>query len=112
MKDFIACCGLDCESCEARIATMNDDGELRRDVAKRWSELNHAEITPEMINCTGCRLPGMKTPYSGSLCPIRKCVRERDFATCGDCGEMGNCGKLGMIIRNNARVLRNLKETD
>ena len=25
MKSFIAYCGLDCEACEARIATVNDD---------------------------------------------------------------------------------------
>ncbi len=29
MKDFIAYCGLDCESCEARLATVNNDNELR-----------------------------------------------------------------------------------
>ena len=47
MKNFIAYCGLDCESCEARIATLNNDDELRRKVAKYWSELNKVEITPE-----------------------------------------------------------------
>ena len=59
MKDFIAYCGLDCETCEARQATINNDDALRRKVAKLWSELNRAEITPAMINCTGCpcRLP-------------------------------------------------------
>ncbi len=25
MKQLIACCGLDCESCDARIATVRDD---------------------------------------------------------------------------------------
>lgn len=30
MKEFIACCGLDCEKCEARIATVNNDNELRK----------------------------------------------------------------------------------
>ena len=34
MKQFIACCGLDCEKCEARIATINDDNSLREKVAK------------------------------------------------------------------------------
>ena len=29
MKQLIACCGLDCESCDARIATVRDDNELR-----------------------------------------------------------------------------------
>ena len=40
MKKYIAYCGLDCESCEARRATVNDDDSLRQKVAKEWSELN------------------------------------------------------------------------
>ena len=109
MNDLIACCELDCESCEARIATVNDDDGLRRKVARLWSELNHAEITPEMIQCTGCRLPGAKTPYSDALCPIRRCAGVRNHATCGSCAEMERCGKLGMITKNNAQALENLK---
>ena len=27
MKNFIAYCGLDCEKCEARLATINNDNE-------------------------------------------------------------------------------------
>ena len=34
MNKYIAYCGLDCETCEARIATVNDDNELREEVAK------------------------------------------------------------------------------
>ena len=40
MNSFIAYCGLDCESCEARMATMNNDDTLRKKVAKLWSELH------------------------------------------------------------------------
>ena len=53
MKEYIAYCGLDCESCEARLATVNNDATLRQKVAKEWSDLNGVEITPEMINCVG-----------------------------------------------------------
>ena len=53
MNDYIAYCGLDCETCEAHIATVNNDYDLRIKVAKEWSELNSVEITPEMINCAG-----------------------------------------------------------
>ena len=109
MKDFIAYCGLDCETCEARIATVNGDEALRRKVAKRWSELNGVEITPEMINCDGCRVDGRKTPYCEALCPIRQCALERGVATCGDCAEMDACKKVGMVIGNNAEALNNLK---
>ena len=77
MKELIAYCGLDCENCEARIATERNDDALREKVARSWSEFNHVEITPEMIHCTGCRMPGAKTPYSDSLCPIRRCAQSR-----------------------------------
>ena len=37
MKNSIAYCGLDCEKCEAYIATQNDDDDLRAKVAKEWN---------------------------------------------------------------------------
>ena len=39
MNQYIACCGLNCETCEARIATVNNDDTLREKVAALWSEL-------------------------------------------------------------------------
>ncbi len=107
-KDYIAYCGLDCETCEARLATINDDCELREKVAKQWSELNNAEITPEMIHCSGCRIDGAKTPYCESLCAVRQCAMGKKLETCGDCGELDTCEKVGMITRNNEQALRNL----
>ncbi|MBR6029369.1 MAG: DUF3795 domain-containing protein [Clostridia bacterium] len=109
MKNYIACCGLDCEACEARLATVRDDDALRRKVAEEWSELNQVEITPEMINCTGCRIEGPKTPYCEALCPIRQCAREKGCETCGDCPEMDGCDKLNMILSNNEDARRRLK---
>lgn len=70
-NELIGCCGLDCEKCDARLATLNNDDELRRKTAELWSKLNSAEITPQMINCTGCRLDGVKTPFCSFICPIR-----------------------------------------
>ena len=62
MKQLIACCGLDCESCDARIATVRDDNELREKTAQLWSKLNNIpEITTDTINCMGCRVDGVKT---------------------------------------------------
>ena len=54
MKQLIACCGLDCESCDARIATVKNDNELREKTAQKWSAMNNApEITAATINCMG-----------------------------------------------------------
>lgn len=48
MKTMIAFCGLDCEKCDAYIATKNDDQALREKTAKLWAELNNAPILPSM----------------------------------------------------------------
>jgi len=44
---MIAYCGLDCEKCDAHIATVNNDDALREKTAKLWAELNDAPITAE-----------------------------------------------------------------
>lgn len=109
MKQFIAYCGLDCEVCEARLATVRNDNELRRKVAAEWSKMNKVEITPEMINCEGCRLDGVKTPYCDSLCPIRQCALSKGVETCGSCGETESCQRVKMILDSNAEARRNLQ---
>lgn len=109
MNKLIACCGLDCEKCDARIATITNDDGLRQRTAELWSKLNGAGILPEMINCTGCRTDGVKTPFCGEICAIRKCARERAVDTCADCGEMDECPRLQMITANNPQALENLK---
>ena len=109
MDRLIAYCGLDCGKCEARKATIDDDDALRAKVAKEWSELNGVEITPDQINCLGCRADGVKTVYCDSLCPIRQCALSKGLETCGDCAEMMSCGKVGMVIGNNPEALKNLK---
>ena len=110
MNEMTAYCGLDCENCDAYIATKNNDDALREMVARLWSELNGVEITPEMINCDGCRMDGRKTPYCESLCPIRQCAKGRGYATCGSCAETEGCKKLAMVTSNNAEALNRLKQ--
>lgn len=82
MHQLIGCCGLDCEKCDARIATITHGNALREKTAALWTKLNGVPITPEMINCTGCRVEGAKTPFCDSLCPIRNCAREKGVSTC------------------------------
>lgn len=75
-NQLIGCCGLNCETCDARIATLTNDNVLREKTAALWTKLNEVPITPKMINCTGCRMEGAKTPFCDKLCPIHNCVRE------------------------------------
>lgn len=109
MKDMIAYCRLDCEKCDAYLATVNDDQALREKTAKLWAELNNAPILPEHINCEGCRVDGSKTVYCDNLCDIRQCALKRGVATCGNCPDMEKCETVGMVISNNPDALKNLK---
>lgn len=110
MNKFIGICGLDCKICKARLATINNDDNLRKTVAEKWSILNDTNITPEMVNCQGCRIDGIKTVYCEKLCIIRQCAIENKFETCGDCDKVNSCDKLKFIIdHSNEDVLNNLK---
>ena len=110
MKKLIAYCGLDCEKCDARIATINNDDNLRKETSRKWCEMNHTDqITPETINCMGCRTEGIKFAYCASMCPIRKCAAAQGFETCGDGSELDKCSKVAMVINNNEEARKNLK---
>ena len=109
-NQFIGCCGLDCKKCDARIATITNDNALREKTATLWTKLNGVTITPEMINCTGCRIAGAKTPFCDKFCPVHNCVREKELDTCADCGQMDGCPTLGLIATNSPFVLENLKK--
>ena len=109
MRDMIAYCGLDCEKCDAYLATRNNDQALREKTAKLWAVLNNAPILPEHINCQGCRVEGTKTVFCEHLCAIRKCAFNKGVASCADCPSMEKCETLKVIISNNAEALKNLR---
>ena len=108
MQNNIAYCGLDCEQCDAYIATLHDDQALREKTARLWAELNHAPILPEHIHCQGCRADGAKTVFCEQLCAVRRCARQRGVVTCGDCPEMESCPTVGAIFANAPQAKKNL----
>jgi hypothetical protein len=90
MEKLIACCGLNCASCEARIATIANDNDLRAQTAEKWRVQFGADITPEMINCSGCREAGAKFAHCAE-CEISNCVKSKGFETCAACEKLENC---------------------
>ncbi len=98
MKDLIACCGIDCENCDARIATVANDDILREETAAKWSAMYGSTITPEAINCLGCRVEGVKIGHYYD-CEICKCVKAKGFNTCGDCSELDTCQIVGFVLQ-------------
>jgi hypothetical protein len=99
MKELISCCGINCENCEARVATVNNDDNMRKEVAEKWSAMfNSGGITPESINCTGCRMEGVKFAHCLYTCEIRKCVQAKGFGSCAECAEIDACQIVAPIF--------------
>jgi len=109
MEKLIACCGLNCATCDARIATLNDDDELRAKTAEQWKAMfNAPDISPDMINCTGCTEPGVKIGHCEE-CQIRNCVLSKGFNICAQCDEMESCELLKNILQYAPEALENLR---
>lgn len=110
MEKLISCCGLNCATCDARIATIKNDDELRTATAEKWrTQYNAADLSPVMINCTGCREEGAKFIHCG-VCEIRNCVNAKGYDTCGDCQELENCTIVSAVHKYVPEALLNLKE--
>ena len=109
MEKLISCCGLNCAACDARIATVNDDNELRKTTAEKWKVAYSAEgLSAGMINCTGCRQEGVKFSHCYE-CEIRNCADSRNFSTCAECSEMETCSIIEGVHKYVPEALSNLR---
>lgn len=82
--NMIAHYGLDCSTCEAYLATKEDDDESRAETAERWSEIYGVEMNPEDINCVGCLEKGVHVAHWNE-CEVRICSSGRDLDSCAQC---------------------------
>ncbi len=106
---LISVCGLNCETCEARIATITNDDVLRKKTAEQWQKMfNSPEINPSSINCTGCRMDGVKIAHCND-CKIRSCAQNKGHQTCGDCNDLESCELVSMVHKFSPDALTNLK---
>lgn len=109
MEKIISCCGINCATCDARIATITNDDDLRAKTAEKWSvDYSSADINAQSIDCTGCRESGAKFAYC-EFCEIRNCVKSKEFETCGECSELEHCAIVGNVLKIVPDALSNLK---
>jgi len=109
MEKLIACCGLNCASCDARIATVTNNTVLLNETAEKWkAHYKAADFTADLIQCTGCRENGVKMVHC-ALCEIRNCVQSKNFQTCAECEFLENCELVGKIHKYDPATLENLK---
>lgn len=109
MNNLISYCGINCETCEARIATINNDDALRAEIAEKWRQSYNPDITTEMINCTGCRVEGVKIGHWNE-CQIRLCATTQSFDHCGLCQDMQECKNVKYVHDHLPEAVENLKK--
>ena len=104
MNQLIGCCGLDCEACDARIATVTNDGALREKTAALWTELNGVPITPENFKISDRAT--IVFPYHRALDGLEEArLKDKKYGSTLREG----CPTLGRIAANTPSVLDSLK---
>ncbi len=98
----VAYCGMICSECPGYIATQKDDWEERKRVAELWSKIFGVEITPEYVNCDGCKGGGRLIEYC-KICEIRNCAIGRGIENCAYCSDYP-CDRLKRWFERNPRA--------
>jgi hypothetical protein len=94
-RDELAYCGVDCEECNIYRAMVFGEA-LKPETVKTWQEdaskyWRIESLSPEQLNCRGCRYEGEDVFYGFRLCPTRNCCKTRGFSSCGLCPEWKTC---------------------
>jgi Protein of unknown function (DUF3795) len=111
-EDF-SYCGLNCRACDVFKATVHGDHEARLRAAQQFAKTakEHwklATLDPNILDCRGCRVTEIQHHGYGR-CPIRQCVRQRGFASCGLCPEWRQCATLRPLLEDCPEAKRNLQ---
>lgn len=97
MAKLIAYCGLVCSDCEAYKATQQNDDNLRKQIAEKWSKKYGHEMKLTDVNCDGCTVEGRHIGYCG-MCQIRSCAQENKVKNCGWCADY-SCEKTEAFFK-------------
>jgi len=92
---MVGVCGIVCTECPAFQATKNDDSELRKQTAEKWSS-DEYPIKAEDVICYGCHITDKKMMTFCAECKVRNCGLEKGLKNCAYCNEYP-CEKLGEL---------------
>jgi len=80
---LVGACGIFCKNCSFYIATIEDNIDLKKQIAKKIFPDKDPELIYDKIVCYGCHGP-IDTHWSPS-CKILDCSREKGYMTCAEC---------------------------
>lgn len=96
MEKLIGSCGIVCSSCDAYLATKNNDNEMRTKTAENWSKMYSTSLKPEDINCLGCNSDVLFAHCHE--CNIRSCSTGKSLSNCSQCDDY-SCDKLNDFFK-------------
>ncbi len=115
--DELTYCGTDCEGCDIYRSTVFGE-KLRPETIQKWQDdfkkyWKLDSITPDQLNCKGCRYEGEDVFFGFKLCPIRNCCKKRGLSSCGLCSEFNKCKQHDIPEgrENLKRMLKSQTET-
>ena len=109
MERMTAICGLDCGTCDARLATVARDEAAKARVAAEWRKMFHSdEINEAFVTCEGCHSGGVLSGYC-TQCPIRACAGSKGLPNCGHCDELDTCATYGATFKEGSEAKEALK---
>ena len=99
MERMIAVCGLDCATCEARLATQASDEAAKERIAAKWrKQYNAPTIDATYVTCDSCLDFDGRLGGHTSECEIRACGVERGLPNCAHCIDYDSCEKLASFL--------------
>jgi len=101
-RDLMAPCGLYCGACGLYIATRDGNEKFRAIMGNLYG------TKPEETECLGCMQadPPRKRYGYCNACPIRDCVKSREYYSCHQCREWP-CGLINNFpLATGARVMK------
>lgn len=88
----LAYCGLSCETCAIRLATLEPDQSvksgMRTRIAEELIKIYGIPASPETIgNCDGCKSNTGRLFTGCTDCPVRLCASGKKLENCAFCNE-------------------------
>ena len=93
-----AYCGIPCTECDTYLATRNQGDKDRSEVAEQWSKRFNMDLSPEDINCDGCKSEDGMIFKVCAVCEIRSCGVTKGVENCAHCDEY-SCEKLDRFLQ-------------
>jgi len=113
--DAMSFCCLKCgPQCKIFNATLNNDLNVKIEIAESWNKEFGIPFTTDDVFCYGCKAEGKPQNKAMLRCSVRKCAKEKQIKSCSICADLEKCdkdlwGKWPGLKENALKTMKELK---